>query len=257
MTEQDAKNELLAQRMGAEVVVVAGRKIPLGVRGILRWSGQGNFGPSVGISVPGEPKLLYTSPNNLSVVFPGLSPGEEPEGGWVGLWEEVQKNIRAPKKGDTVRADTKEGSVIGEVFWVSGIRFGLKPSGATEGIFVDIDKLESLTPEGAWKPCITPVRAVPAGKAPAPAGFQDLSLEDEDVPGVSQNPSLRETYELDKPLDLPPPFSEITHFTRKAGEKFFSARDKNGEEICSLPEDTVWGLLPDLNHSDPLDEISF
>ena len=254
MTEQDAKNELLAQRLGAEVVVVAGRKIPLGVRGILRWSGQGNFGPSMGISVPGEPKLLYTAPHNLSVLFPGLGPGETPEGGWVKLWEEVQSGITVPKRDSVVRSLVKDvGWVQGVVFWSQDGRVGFKPQGQTEGIFASLEDSQILMGDGSWKPCKVPVRAVPAGKAPAPAGFKDLSLDDgEDSP---KNSPLRETYGLDKPLDLPPPFSEITHFTRKAGEKFFSARDKNGEEICTLPEDTVWGLLPDLNDSDPLDAI--
>ena len=258
MTEQDAKNELLSPRMGAEIEVVAGKKIPLGSRGIVRWAGQGSYGPIIGIAFPADPHLQYTSPNNVEGVFPGLSPGETPEGGWIKLWEEVRGSIRPPKKGDCVRALTQDGPVIGTVFWTSDTRVGVRVSSDTEGIFADLERLESLTPEGAWKPCVTPVRAVPAGKAPAPVGFKDLSVDDDDAQGGSscQNPSLRETswetswetYRLDKPLDLPAPFSEITQFTRKVGEKFFSARDKNGEEICTLPEDTVWGLLPEPTH---------
>lgn len=225
MTEEEAKEKLCAPDVGHEVIVVSGRKHPKGLRGTVRWMGLGEYGPSVGFLVPGEPKLRYTSPNNLRRIYPGLEPEDSPEGGWVALWEALQNNTRPPKKGDIVRTQKE----CGEVFWVKGERVGFKSQNGGQAIWADLKELE-VQVGASWEPCVLHITAIPAGKnPPSPAG----------------KPEPAEVYHIGTSMgDLPYPFSEIRFVVRRRGEKNFSARGSDDVEICTLPEESVLKFLP-------------
>ena len=114
--EAAAERELKDIQKGCEVIVVKGRKVPVGTR--------------VGLELAGKDKLTYTALSNCDAVIPGLEPGDAPEGGWVELLESVRADERAraavlPKRGDRVRilADGTEGTV----FWVRDGRYGIDP----------------------------------------------------------------------------------------------------------------------------------
>ncbi len=265
MTEQEAKNALLTLEKGRDIVIVAGKKHPKGLRGTVRWYGMGDYGPSLGFLVPGEQKLRYTSPSNVQGIFPGLNPGDEPEGGWVALYEEVKNNTTVPKRDDVVRCFVNEvGWVEGAVFWTGEGRVGFKVQGQTEGIFVGLEEAQILMGDGSWKSCKVPVRAVPKGLAPAPSGFRDLSLEDDDnstsAPASHKQEEKKSTFTLLSPLSLPPPFCDIRQFVPKNG--MYVALDQNGEEICVLPEETVKDifaqtLTPENGYEIPGENLDF
>ncbi len=61
---------------GDMVEVTRGRKVPLGTVGWICWIGESSYGPRnrrefrVGLSVPGQSGLVYTSYNNVDLVIP-------------------------------------------------------------------------------------------------------------------------------------------------------------------------------------------
>jgi uncharacterized protein YdaU (DUF1376 family) len=130
VAEAAAERELKAVRKGIEVVVVKGRKVPRGTRGIVRWEGGNDYGSRIGISVPGEDKLVYTAPSNCEAIVAGLEPGETPEGGWVDLLKTTEKAEAArdaalPARGDRVRV--LDCGTEGTVFWAKDGRYGIDP----------------------------------------------------------------------------------------------------------------------------------
>lgn len=131
MTEEEAKAKLIPPvQKGATVVVARGRKVPHGTVGVVRWEGDGEWGPRVGLSVEGEDKLVYTAFKNVDSVYPGLQPDQRPDGGWVELYDRVQREQLLPQKGHRVLH--KDSGLEGDVFWVgndAGDRLGFKTGG--------------------------------------------------------------------------------------------------------------------------------
>jgi len=163
-TDAEARDLLIGSpRKGDEVVVVKGRKVPIGTRGVLRWEGHGNYGPRVGIAVPGEPKLAYTAASNVEVVWPGLDPGQSPEEGWLDLWHRNQQGRYLPVVGHRVR--TRDGVASGEVFWVSPdhVRLGFKPTPTSDAEWADTVDCERVRRDGSVANYVLKVTAVPEG----------------------------------------------------------------------------------------------
>jgi hypothetical protein len=53
---------------GMHVVVVKGRKVPLGTAGVVKWTGVDSYDtPRVGLAVEGTEKLVYTATANVKV----------------------------------------------------------------------------------------------------------------------------------------------------------------------------------------------
>ena len=125
MTEDEARAKLIPSvQKGTTVVVSRGRKVPRGTVGVVKWEGDGEYGPRVGLAVEGEDKLVYTAHKNVDSIYPGLLPGQTPEGGWVELYARVQREQLLPQKGHRVKhRDSKQ---VGTVFWVQGDRIGFK-----------------------------------------------------------------------------------------------------------------------------------
>ena len=140
MTEDEAKAKLIPPvQKGAAVVVTRGRKVPHGTFGVVRWEGDGEWGPRVGLSVEGEEKLVYTAHKNVESVYPGLQPNQRPDGGWVELYNRVQREQLLPQKGHRVLH--KESGLEGDVFWVgndAGDRLGFKTAATKDGPAVTI-----------------------------------------------------------------------------------------------------------------------
>lgn len=132
---------------GKAVIVVRGRKVPIGTKGVVRWIGSNRWGTSVGLAVEGEEKLLFTAITNVE-------PDESPEAlareidaaQDTALWIEARRTENAAakaaaeaalpgvtlKKGDLVMPST--GAYVGRwcrVIWVGasrdGIRVGVVP----------------------------------------------------------------------------------------------------------------------------------
>ena len=68
-------------RKGAKVRVARGRKVPVGTVGIVIWSGEGTYGPRVGIKDDNDPdgEPLWTSASNVDVIVEGTGPDNQRE----------------------------------------------------------------------------------------------------------------------------------------------------------------------------------
>ncbi len=177
--DSEARKDLKEVKTGREVVVIKGRKVPVGTRGIVRWLGATEWGYRVGIAVQGQDKLTYTSIQNCEAIVPGLAPDETPVGGWAAFRDAVIAAEKAtldsqPKKGHRVRiiADGTEGTM----FWINGDRCGVDPRPAKEQrgrcpnpIWTQVDQIERL--DGSRSTKVAAPVAVPAPKKevlPAP-----------------------------------------------------------------------------------------
>jgi hypothetical protein len=241
-----AKAKVLKLEKGAEVVVTSGRKVPRGTRGTVIWTGDGNYGPRVGIKdASGE--AHWTAESNVTVVLPGKDPSYVPPGGWEALAEGVRAKEEAdrdamasyletvPRKGDTVTH--LESGVVGRVFWVKGTRLGMKRKGAPKSedpIWVSawgVRKADGSVcgkPPG-WverdkKPAPAPA---PAPKAAPPAGFTDVGLGAEEASGPSE-----------KLLAMPAPFCNIRSLV-EAEDGSWKALDASGALVVILPRATA------------------
>ena len=151
----------------------------MGTRGIVKWLGATEWGHRVGIAVPGNQKLVYTSIQNCEAVVQGLEPDETPVGGWAAYRDAVIAAETAaiasrPKKGHRVRiiADGTEGTL----FWSNGERCGVDPRPAKEQqgrcpnpIWLQVTELERLDGSRAITvPVPVPVAAPKKAVLPAP-----------------------------------------------------------------------------------------
>ena len=128
--EQEARDTLFSVQKGKSVVVVKGRKVPHGVRGVVFWEGEGglhNHGLRIGIKDAAD-TVHWTAASNVEVVLPGfpddLCRNPQPPAGqtWSGILALVTPKM--PSKGEHVR--TLDGSSEGKVFWVKGDRLGFR-----------------------------------------------------------------------------------------------------------------------------------
>jgi|TARA_R110000824_G_scaffold54351_24_gene149991 hypothetical protein len=179
--EKEAQEELKKVVNGREVVVVKGRKVPVGTRGLVRWMGATEWGYRVGIAVTGQPpkgfdpllnKLTYTSISNCEALVAGLEPNETPVGGWAAYRDAVIAAETAtiasrPKKGHRVRviADGTKGTL----FWINGDRCGVdtrpvkeQRGRSPEPLWLPLDEVERL--DGSRSTIVAAPVAVPAPK---------------------------------------------------------------------------------------------
>jgi hypothetical protein len=185
--DADARRDLKEVKTGREVVVIKGRKVPVGTRGVVRWLGATEWGYRVGITVQGQDKLVYTSIQNCEAIVAGLEPDETPVGGWAAYRDAVIAAERAtvdsrPSKGHRVRiiADGTEGTM----FWINGDRCGVDPRPAKEQrgrcpdpIWVQISEVERLN--GNRSVVVASPVAVPAPKkAVLPAPYDMICFID-------------------------------------------------------------------------------
>ena len=170
--DKEAQGELKKVVNGREVIVVKGRKVPVGTRGIVRWMGATEWGYRVGISVTGQDKLTYTSISNCEALVAGLEPNEIPVGGWaayrdVVIAAETATIASRPKKGHRVRiiADGTKGTL----FWINGDRCGVdtrpvkeQRGRSPEPLWLPLDEVERL--DGSRSAVVVAPVAVPASK---------------------------------------------------------------------------------------------
>jgi len=224
MTEDEARIALLMGvggirldvQKGHEVVVVRGQKVPKGTRGIVRWMGDSDFGPRLGIVVPGDNKLTYTYLKNVEIVYPGFNPGEQPVEGWIRLSQRNNpSNRHVPRKGHTVKH--RETGVTGNVFWVDGDRLGFK---APHTVWADASEVDRV-----WSDSRT--------------GSPRSESYDTSCPHAIP---LRPSHVWEKALaHLPAPFCDIRSFERV--ENGYRAMGADGKVVCTMPDASVPQLL--------------
>lgn len=238
--EADARKDLIeSPTKGDTVVVVRGRKVPKGTVGVVRWEGGNDYGPRIGIAVEGEEKLVYTSPSNVEVVFPGLKPGQTPTGGWKALWDRIQNERLLPRKGDVVR--TKDG-VEGKVMWVqpgTGTRLGFKVSRKSDPIWVDTNEVVRVdnetttayvtdivaTADGEVRPLTTDADALLAAASP---------VSDAEAKAADEYLARKE-----RVAHLVAPFCDIRSVVPAQGQICWEARGEDGVLIATLPAATA------------------
>jgi hypothetical protein len=231
MTEDEARDALLMGsggvrldvQKGHEVVVIRGRRVPLGTRGVVRWMGDSDFGPRLGIVVPGDNKLTYTYLKNVVIVYPGFDPSEKPVEGWEALYKRsFHGNSHRPRRGHLVKC--RESGKVGTVFWVRGDRLGFKMEGG----------------EVVW--CLH-------SEADHMIIQEDLALgSDQDYQPTPYDPPLplalpHRSPEKWKGLlsSLPSPFCDIRSFERV--DNGYRAMDADGVVVCTMPDASVPQLL--------------
>ena len=205
MTEDEARAALIPPvRKGATVAVVRGRKVPHGTVGVVMWEGDGEWGPRLGLAVEGEEKLVYTAHKNVEAVYPGLMPGQTPEGGWCDLYARVQREQLLPQKGH--RVEHRTSGMKGEVFWAQGSRIGFRTDATKAGAGVtnwaDAREVWMLSgPMGIHVEYVTEVPAVPAGNpllevdsASLPAPFNEIKYLDPLPHGGYRGLNVRQEY---------------------------------------------------------------
>lgn len=225
---------------GDKVVVVRGRKVAKGTVGIIRWEGGNDYGPRIGMAVEGKEKLVYTSPSNVEVIFPGLQPGETPEGGWAALAHRLRSERTFPVKGDQVR--NAEG-VTGVVFWVdkgNGSRLGFKTTPKSDPIWADTSSVVKVAEDGSTSSYVTQITAVPAGKVNPIHNDADALLAAAS-PASDAEAKAADEYlaRKDRVAHLPPPFCDV-RFIRPSEESVkWDAFGENEVLVATLPGATA------------------
>jgi hypothetical protein len=229
--EESARDRLLEVRKGAEAVVVKGRKVPVGTRGTIIWTGSGNYGPRVGIK-EASGDVHWTAESNVKVVFPGMGPDDTPEGGWAALEREMS-NARSewsatfPVKGSRVRHI--ESGVAGKVMWAKAERLGVKrPGGKDDILWCNAWEVAVLESDGSERlverePRNVPIKvaapARPAAKK-TPKGYTDMSVPANPVPEALAS--------------MPAPYCDIRE-VREEKDGTYSALDSSGNFLVKLP----------------------
>jgi hypothetical protein len=108
---------MLAPKKGSPARVVKGRKVAVGTTGIIIWTGDGNYGPRVGLK-DDSGQVHWTAASNCERIFPNLV--TEAEMDWVAFERERAECL--PRKGDIVR----KGEFVGTIFWMRGERLGIR-----------------------------------------------------------------------------------------------------------------------------------
>ena len=245
--EANARERLIGNpRKGDTVVVVKGRKVPKGTVGIIKWEGGNDYGPRIGMAVEGEAKLVYTSPSNVEGIFPGLKPGETPEGGWAGLAERITTELVLPTKGHRVRSnDNKEGKVM----WAApdGSRLGFKEKPKSDPIWADTKDVVRLNNDGTTTPYATELVAVPQGEVRPIRSDADALLAAAS-PASDTEAKAADEYlaRKDRVSHLPSPFCLVREIRPAEGVARWEAFGEDGELLVTLPAETalhIQGLL--------------
>ena len=210
LTEDEAKAKLIGPiSKGSFVVVVRGRKVPHGTQGTVRWEGDGEWGPRVGLAVEDEEKLVYTALKNVDAVYPGLLPGQQPAEGWVDFHARVMRERTLPQKGHRVRH--KESETEGVVFWAEGTRAGFKYDGSDIAHWAEARELLLLGEHG-----------VPL----------------EYTPVIPACPFTNQLIVIDPQPDLPHPFCNIRSLDPLPNGNY-RALDLRGHYIATLPSEAA------------------
>jgi hypothetical protein len=219
-----AKAEVLTPRMGCEVQVVAGKKVPKGTKGVMVWQNDPKAPTRIGID-GADGVRHWVDLRWCHRVYPDFPVGGEPACGWVAYRdaqrdEEARREAALPKLtvGQLVALSS---GLTGNVFWVKGDRVGVRLSANKDakGYYTDV----------VW----TNVSDVVAG--PAPAKQEPTVFVPHDEEGV----------------ELPWPYSAITHMNVVDG--MFAAYNAKGEFLLHLDgegADEVFRLMPYVALSD-------
>jgi hypothetical protein len=244
--EERARDAVIGPAPGVEVVVVRGRKVPHGTRGVVFHEGDGKYGPRVGF-MDAAGKKHWTSTSNVVGVLPGREPGDRPACGWRTLRDMIQTARDAwrktwPVKGDKVRHLAS--GIVGNVIWVRDERLGMKRDRAS--------KDEDPTWGDAWEfavieaggrerivtsAFVMPSYEVIPAKAEAPTsgpktfteGYADFGLGSEPEP---------------HPLSgLPEPYCRIRSVSYEEEWGRWEAKDENDNFVVVLTEKGAADLL--------------
>jgi len=138
--EEAAREEALQPKKGYRCRVVKGRKVPVGTVGEVFWYGPGNYGDRVGLRED-DGTTHWTAASNVQRILPDLD--EMPEG--IDSWQDFVREERESLPYVGQRWATRDGTVTGEVIWVSderdrlGIRSG---KGKEDVTWVDTSQAE-------------------------------------------------------------------------------------------------------------------
>ena len=133
---------------GRNVVVVRGRKVPVGTKGTVKIVRGGNYGTSALIAT--VVKDVWVNIGNLAVDHALLKNGEPISGE---TWESVQAAMMReedarlaamPKNGDKVRFKA-DPARQGVVFWVRGDRLGFKETPSSDPVWANASDVEAVT----------------------------------------------------------------------------------------------------------------
>lgn len=133
---------------GRKVVVVRGRKVPVGTKGTVKIVRGGNYGTSALIAT--VVKDVWVNIGNLAVDHALLTNGEPISGE---TWETVQAAMMReedarlaamPKNGDKVRLKA-DPARQGVVFWVRGDRLGFKETPSSDPVWANASDVEAVT----------------------------------------------------------------------------------------------------------------
>lgn len=208
--EEAARDKVLEIKLGSEVVVVGGNKVPRGTRGKCIGVYDGNFGGKrVGVQDSAGVKH-YTSKANCQGVVPGCHVDYVPPGGWRAYLASLPPEVvvMCPRKGDKVRRLSD--GLEGKVFWAKGERLGFKGLGGTDAIWANAQEVVILDKKGDVK-------------TPPP-------VHQEDEPP-------REPLKVNPLAHLPVPYCDIRGII-PPGEwnPSWSAIDERGEFLMNLTE---------------------
>lgn len=241
--EAEARERLIGNPgKGDLVVVVKGRKVPKGTVGVIKWEGGNDYGPRIGMAVEGEDKLVYTSPSNVEGIFPGLKPGETPQGGWAALEQRIASELTLPVKGHRVRnADNKEGKVM----WVAsdGKRLGFKEKPKSDPIWVDTTDVVRINDDGTSATYVTDLAAVAEGQCRPIRNDTDALLAAAS-PASDAEAKAADEYlaRKDRVAHLPPPFCLVREVRPAEDAARWDAFGEEGKLIVSLPAQTALHL---------------
>lgn len=208
--EKRARDEALKVKYGTEVLAVEGKK--KGARGVVFYTGPGNWGPRVGFK-DASGNDHFTPQGNVVGVLPGKDLSHVPPGGWRKYLDDKIEEVQAmmPRKGNTVRRLSD--GLEGVVFWVhkTDPRLGFKVKPSDEPIWVNAREVSILDAHG--NPKIAPA---------------DPRMSAVDVPKpVVANPLAH----------LPVPYCDIRGILPPVGASTcWTAVDERGEFLMNLTE---------------------
>lgn len=234
--EERARTEVVGVRPGTEVVVVSGRKVPLGTRGVVFHEGDGKYGPRVGFK-DAEGKKHWTSTSNVVGVLPGTNPGDAPSCGWVGLRDRIRDAKEAwiktwPKKHTQVKH--LGSGIVGNVIWIKDERIGVKRGGAPKGespIWCNVWEVAVIEPDRRER-IVSSTFAMPS--------YTIAPSETESKKSISPKPESTKPHPL---ADLPEPYCRIRSVRYEEERGRWEARDADLNFIVALSERGASELL--------------
>ena len=183
--ESRARDEALKIKYGTEVLAVEGKK--KGARGVVFYTGPGNWGPRVGFK-DSSGTDHFTPQGNVVGVLPGKDVSYVPPGGWRQYLDAKIEEVQAimPRKGNRVRRLSD--GLEGVVFWVhkTDPRLGFKVKGSDQAHWVNANEITILDVHGNPKvaPTPAPTAVVEAPKPPEVNPLAHLPAPYCDIRGI-------------------------------------------------------------------------